>query len=916
MLLCTVELSAQISEGGTPPSFRWATLRRSTVPEQVPVTFDANELRRRNVQAERIGQPLVTGSVIDVHYHPANAGEWLTLPDGQRVWQLTLCASNALALMLYYTDFYIPEGGKLYIYNADKSQLLGAYTHRTNPRGGRFATEFVTGDQLTLEYAAAPSGQAPRISIEGVGYGYDNLTVHNGSVQLRASACEVDMNCEEGDAWQNQKKGVCRMVQRIGSTQYLCSASLLNNTAQDLKPYILTAYHCSLGSNNLQATPEDMEQWTFYFHYEREGCDSHTAPAESKTMIGCKKKAASLVNGRSDGLLLLINENIPAHYNVYYNGWDSRGEPAESGVSIHFPQGDYAKISTYFDPVTHYTFESFDGMKGDPNAHWNVIFGPTANGHGITERGSSGSPLFNENKLIVGTLTGGSSTCTKPDGLNLYGKFSCHWNKYRIADSTRMDVWLDPVHTGAQTLTGRFHAGTLPMPRYLTLTYASKKIRLTWMEPLSQPKPLAYNIYNNNLRIGQTTQPVFEDETPGFGEHKYSISAVYDNNNESEFLTHTTFIQEYATPTGVSAIHTTLGKVAVSWQPVVYEQTIYWGGKNAVSQVVMDDDAEGNPLPFYFGQMWMADDIKPFHKKTLTSVKFMPARNNSYEIFIAQGPRVYRQQASNLIHRETNIIPLSTPFVIDGNSSLIVALYVSAPSGYPAYCDAGPAIRGKGNLYSYDGLNWKTLYNPIEPDEDFNLNFFIAAVISSTEGNVPTYTYADSEAVLPSPGAAHPSKTQTSVAGERVALYSMTPLAFPEITGYNVYRNDKKITTVSPSVRRYVDPDDLKQKAFYQVSALYGNNESDLSAKVEIDPQANDAVETVTLKSNVFTNRLEIGGAENVSCLEAYAVSGKRCLQINNPGRIIDMQALPAGIYFIRIYTRDKACITLKAVKK
>jgi hypothetical protein len=394
------------------------------------------------------------------------------------------------------------------------------------------------------------------------------------------------------------------------------------------------------------------------------------------------------------------------------------------------------------------------------------------------------------------------------------------------------------------------------------------------------------------------------------------VSAVYDNNNESEFITHATFIQEYAAPTGVSAVHTTLGKVAVSWQPVVYEQTIYWGGKNAASQVIMDDDDEGNPLPFYFGQMWTADEIKPFHKKTLTALKFIPARNNTYELYVAQGARVYRQKTANLASRETNTISLSTPFVIDGNNALIVALYANAPTGYPAYCDAGPAIRGKGNLYSYDGLNWKTLYNPIEPDEEFNLNFFVAAVISSTEGSIPTYTYTESQAVLPLPETSHPAKTQTAVAAERATLRSMTPLAFPEITGYNVYRNDKKITTVSPLVRRYVDPEDLKQKAFYQVSALYGSNESDLSVKVEIDPLATESVETVTLKSNVFTNRLEIGGAENVLRLEAYAVSGKRCLQIDNPDRIVDVQALPAGVYFIRIYTRDKACITLKAVKK
>ena len=52
----------------------------------------------------------------------------------------------------------------------------------------------------------------------------------------------------------------------------------------------------------------------------------------------------------------------------------------------------------------------------------NVVFEQTANGHAVTEGGSSGSPLFNQNKQIVGTLSGGSSSCEKPNGANTYGK--------------------------------------------------------------------------------------------------------------------------------------------------------------------------------------------------------------------------------------------------------------------------------------------------------------------------------------------------------------------------------------------------------------------------------------------------------------------------------------------------------------
>lgn len=889
-------------------------LRSAVAVQQIPVAFNVEDLKRTDEwQTENMGLPLAVGIVIDAHYNVNNAGVWRTLPDGQRIWQLTLHAENAVATMLYYSAFYIPEGGKLFIYNREKTHLLGAYTTLTNPSGRRFATEFVSGDELTLEYVAAPSGEEPRIEIEGIGYGYNNLAVRNGQIEFRVSACEVNVNCEEGDAWQNQKKGVCRMVQRVGSREYLCSASLVNNTAQDLKPYILTAYHCSLGSADAIASDENLEQWTFYFHHERSGCNDLFTVNTPKTMVGCRRVAASEVVGRSDGLLVLINEPIPENYNVYYNGWDNRDNAANSGVSIHHPFGDYKVISTFLTPVTNYTFESMDGLTGGQNAHWNVTFSATANGHGITENGSSGAPLFNENKLIVGTLTGGNSSCSYTEGRNLYGKMSYHWDKYKTADSTRMDIWLDPVRSGAQTLTGRYHAGVLPAPRNLMADYADKKVQLAWSAPASGI-PTAYHVYNNNLRIGSTGSLTFEDDVPGHGDRTYSISAVYANGNESEFATRSIFIPEYKAPASVSAAITTSRQVAVSWQPPLYEQTIYWGEKAADSQVVLGKDASGNPRPFYFGQMWTASDIYPYHRKTLTAVKFLPVRNNTYEIYIEQGSRIYRQKVVNASYRETNTVVLTTPFVIDGNSRLIVAFYADRPTGYPACCDAGPAIRGKGNIYSYDGAAWSELYNP---DDGFNDNFFIAAVVTSTEGDLPTtYSAAATDVITPAPGA-QAARISIAAPAASVAPRSMTPTAFPEITGYNIYRNGTRIYTATVNVRRYIDAAELLHTMSYQVAVLYGNHESDLSEKVEISLQANEAVEAepVALHPAVFTNRTEISGVDRITRIEIYAADGRRYMQLDHPDRIVDTQSLPVGICFFRIYTRDGACHTLRGVR-
>jgi lysyl endopeptidase len=72
--------------------------------------------------------------------------------------------------------------------------------------------------------------------------------------------------------------------------------------------------------------------------------------------------------------------------------------------------------------------------------------------HGVTEPGSSGSPLFDASGRIIGQLHGGTSECYKslPDW---YGRISRSWEGGG-EPGTRLRDWLDPANTGATTLDG------------------------------------------------------------------------------------------------------------------------------------------------------------------------------------------------------------------------------------------------------------------------------------------------------------------------------------------------------------------------------------------------------------------------------------------------------------------------------
>jgi hypothetical protein len=908
-----MNLSAQISDGGFPPSFQYPIqLKSSQTATQIPVTFSVDDLKRVDEwqAAEGLAPPAVA-TLIDVALNPQNAGRWITLPGGEKVWQLDIQANGAIALMLYYSDFHIPEGGKLFLYNAEKTQILGAYTHRTHPSGGRFATEFVAGDDVTLEYVASPDDQHLRIEIEAVGYGYNHLNVINNTVSLRASfPCEVGVNCEEGDMWQSQKRSVCRMVQLIGKKSYLCSASLLNNTAQDIKPYILTAQHCSSDNSGLVSTAEDMLQWVFYFNYERSGCSSTSSISRANTMTGCRRVAASATNRESDGLLLLLEQPIPEAYNVYYNGWDRRDKPAMSGASLHHPGGDYMKISTYRNPATTYTFKADNLTEGGENAHWNVIFDETANGHGVTEAGSSGSPLFNENHLLVGSLTGGSSNCTETTGLNLYGKLSYHWDKY----GQPMSKYLDPVESGAETLQGRYHGGAVSAPSGLQAVYEAKTVHLAW-DPVSAP-PLKYRIYDNGTRTGETTEPSFS-VTPDPGRHEYNVSAVYDRDRESDFSNATLHIPDYKAPENIAVTPTTADKVAVLWTPPLYEQTIYWGSPHAINQVIIESSRR-----FYFGQLWDRENILPFHKKTVSAVNFIPVRGNSYEIYVSQGDRIFSRRVDDPSYGVMNTVPLAEPFVIDASRQMIVAIHVTKVSSrsneYPAKCDGGPAVQGKGNLFSFDGQNWYTLYEEGRTDERYNINFFVSAIITSTEGTLTTSvqdetmeTFSVQDGDANSPYKQFYSAILTS---EPLLDYSSPPIPFPEVSGYNIYRNRTVIGITTASGRRYVDADPVPN-ARYQVSAQFGNDEGLLSSPLEVG-MAGVVENAPGIYPVLFGEEVEIRGYEHVRRVEIYAADGRCCLRADNPGKQLQTRSLAPGLYFFRLHTGDPVPVVVRGIRK
>ena len=442
-----LNLFSQISQGGQPATTKFL-ISNSIYPVFNYPAPDVERLLAEDTETDKYGIPMRFAECLPASINLAKDGTWLNMPDGSRVCRLALSSENAQALLLYYEKFFIPEGGELFLYSADHWQVIGAFTHETNPKGGAFATEMIHGDKVILEYVESYGlKEKPEILINEVGYVYRTADNLNGTRGFGSAGwCEVNVNCSEGNEWQDQKNAVCRMIVKSGTSSVWCSGSTVNNTRQDGTPYLLTADHC--GPN---ATPSEMNTWIFYFRYEGPDCENPTSDSafKSYTIVGASKVAAAGGSGvASDFKLVKLNQVVPENYNPYFIGWSIKGITSPEGVTIHHPQGDIRKISTYTTPLISSNWGNI------ANTHWEVVWSATENGHGVTEGGSSGCPIFNDEGRLLGQLTGGDASCTVLLGPDLYGKFSYSWDKVGNADTLQLKPWLDPDNTGAEELDG------------------------------------------------------------------------------------------------------------------------------------------------------------------------------------------------------------------------------------------------------------------------------------------------------------------------------------------------------------------------------------------------------------------------------------------------------------------------------
>lgn len=445
LLLLTLTLPSwsQISVSGRPMPFRApAEAVGSASPflklgasQNFYITLDVDTVRH---DADSQYKLLYVGNTCKTDITPENSGV-LFQEGGNTVWRVGVTSKGAASIGLVFTEFNIPSDAKLFLYNPDQSIILGAFTAVNNNSSRTLPLQPLASDTVIIEYIE-PSKTADATITASLRVGeachnfYDICTLRRANPG-GGNNCTPHINQVEPD---NPVKEASCAIYIVGDNQaWWGSGTLINNPGK--KPYVISAGH------NFNGT-EYSEKSIFYFQFHTPRQDTLVVGSMELTIAGAKTLA---YRQDLDMALLELNQTPPKDYRPYLAGWDISESQRSPLSCMQHPNGDYTKIS-YASVAPEKSYISFDRDIFLYKSFWKV----SRWSKGTTQAGSSGSALLNAENRIIGTLTGGSSTCASPIN-DYFSQLSEQFSYYSEPESC-LKSWLDPDNEGLTQMNGEY----------------------------------------------------------------------------------------------------------------------------------------------------------------------------------------------------------------------------------------------------------------------------------------------------------------------------------------------------------------------------------------------------------------------------------------------------------------------------
>ena len=418
----------------------------SQVEQIVLDPLDNEALLQAELQSRAPGRAPHYAKPVGVDITPQAHGHWEELQDGVEVWRLRINSSGARSLNFGFLEYYMPPGGRLLVYEPGQSQVLGPFTPADNETHYQLWTPILAGDEAILE-VQLPARQRKALRLRLATVNHDFL----GFLEVLSGACNLDVICSASDNWpivepyRNAIQSVA--VYGLGGGAF-CTGFLINTTRNDCTPYFMTANHCEINASN---APSVVVYWNYQNNYCRQpGSTASGGPGNGQLNNFNTGAIYRAGYAPTDFTLIELDDPLANTSQAFFAGWTREaGPPQDTLACVHHPDGSEKRISFSFS-------DAYPGAWGNGSAnvpggnhlivpYWNV---------GATESGSSGAPLFDRQRRVVGQLRGGAASCSNSQ-YDAFGWFRYSWTGGGTP-GTRLKDWLDPGSTNLLFLDGRW----------------------------------------------------------------------------------------------------------------------------------------------------------------------------------------------------------------------------------------------------------------------------------------------------------------------------------------------------------------------------------------------------------------------------------------------------------------------------
>jgi hypothetical protein len=555
------------------------------IPTVVLPKVDLKKLQREDRQKQQSGLKIVRyAEIIDIDLSPENDGVWVDGKNNEKIWYVKVVSSDAYSLGILFDHYRLPVGAKLFVYSNDHNHVRGAFTYKNNKSSYILPIAPVKGDEIVIEYHEPAKVEFKgELHISSIAHDYKNIFSYLGKSEKGygdSGDCNININCDNDEMWQILKHSVCKIL--VGGQ--LCTGALINNTANNGKPYLLTANHCLI-------YPGVENSATFFFNYESPGCENQDV-IDDQNIAGATL-VATPPERTIDFSLLELSVAPPPGYKPYYAGWNRDIEAPQSATSIHHPRGDIKKITKSYDGATTGYYDYNEGYH--EYKHWYI----DAWDEGTTEGGSSGSPLFDQHGRIIGDLTGGDASCNFNFN-DYYQKFNHSWQDFEIPEH-QLKPWLDPLNSGIIKLDGFLPYDTIPS--HLKAHLIDTLVYLGWNEVIDTAGIDFYYIYRNDKKIDSIQTSNYTDTLAvNSTTYKYYVTAKYNAPQEMESLkSNNAFVRTHNISTlPFSETFEDPVDIYDYWYEERTNDTVGWQIKTGGFPVDLDTAFEGNLNAYFF----------------------------------------------------------------------------------------------------------------------------------------------------------------------------------------------------------------------------------------------------------------------------------------------------------------------------